>query len=198
MSEITEFLDDKPPPGQTPWVVRRAAQPIAVLEYDPAWPTAYTKLAGRIRTALGTRVLDISHIGSTSVPGLPAKPIIDIDLIVADPTREREWLPQLESAGFTLTVREPWWHEHRCLKSSVSAANVHVFGPDSPELWKHRIFRDHLIGHPADRDLYAKTKRAASKHSNDLGETVMEYNHRKEEVIRDIYRRAFLAAGLIG
>jgi len=74
---------------------------------------------------------------------------------------------------------------------------LHVFGFDSPEPVRHRIFRDWLRGNPADRDRYAAIKRQAAAAANARGEHVMEYNARKEQVIRDIYHRAFAAAGLL-
>ena len=196
--EIVTFLDDDPPPGQTPWVVQPHARPITIVEPDPLWPAAFEQLAARLRVALGARMLDVVHIGSTSVPGLPAKPIIDVDLIVADPSDESFWLPDLVAAGFVLTVREPWWHEHRLVTCSAPEANVHVFGPNAPEPWKHRVFRDHLRRDAADRALYASAKVAASRIASERAETMMEYTLRKQEVIRDIYGRAFRAAGFTG
>ena len=166
-------------------------------EPDPGWPRRYRELAARIREALGWRVLELEHVGSTSVPGLPAKPIIDIDLTVADSGREQDYVPALEAAGFTLTIREPWWCGHRMLRTDEPRCNLHVFGPDSPELVRHRIFREWLRGNPADRDMYAAAKRRAASEANAQSEHVMQYNARKERVIREIYQRAFTAAGLL-
>ena len=135
------------------------------------------------------------HVGSTSVPGLPAKPTIDIDLTVADPGREQDYVPALESAGFRLVIREPWWYCHRMLKSDEPRCNLHVFGFDSPELVRHRIFRDWLRGNPDESDLYAAAKRQAAAESNAAGEHGMQYNARKEQLLREIYHRAFLATG---
>lgn len=196
--EILAFDDSPPPPGESPWV--RGSEErhgdIAVVEPDPSWPAAYERIAERVRQALGARALQVEHVGSTSVPALPAKPIIDIDLIVADLSDEDGWLPPLEDAGFELRVREPWWHEHRCLKLWDPLVNLHVFGPDAPEPWKHRIFRDHLRRDAADRARYAAVKREAAAAANARGETVMQYNARKAAAIREIYARAFRAAGL--
>jgi GrpB-like predicted nucleotidyltransferase (UPF0157 family) len=77
-------------------------------------------------------VLQLEHVGSTSVPGLAAKPVIDIDLTVADPGRERDYVPALEMIGFRLMIREPWWHGHRMLQADEPPCNLHVFGFDSP------------------------------------------------------------------
>ena len=139
---------------------------LEVSEPDPAWPRHYDDLAARIRDALGWRALQLEHVGSTSVPGLPAKPVIDIDLTVADPDREERYLRPLERIGFRLVIREPWWYGHRALRASEPSCNLHVFGFDSPELVRHRIFRDWLRGNPAERDLYAATKRQAASEAN--------------------------------
>jgi len=192
------FDDFPPPPGANVWVAGAGPEiGIEVIDPDPDWPRQYDALAGRIREALGWRVLQLEHVGSTAVPGLPAKPIIDIDLTVADPGREQDYVPALEAAGFRLRVREPWWHGHRVLRADEPTCNLHVFGFDSPELIKHRIFRDWLRGNPGDRDRYAAIKRQAAADANAAAEHVMQYNARKQQVIREIYYRAFTAAGLL-
>jgi len=106
-AEIVSF-DDSLPSGADPWVPGAVPDVgIEVTDPDPAWPQQYDDLAGRIREALGWRVLQIEHVGSTSVSGLAAKPVIDIDLTVADPEREQDYVPALETIGFRLTTREP-------------------------------------------------------------------------------------------
>jgi GrpB-like predicted nucleotidyltransferase (UPF0157 family) len=108
-AEIVLFDGSPPPPGASPWVAGAApAAGIEVTDPDPSWPRRYDYLAGRIREALGWRAIQLEHVGSTSVPGLAAKPIIDIDLTVADPGREQDYVPALETVGFRLTIREPW------------------------------------------------------------------------------------------
>jgi GrpB-like predicted nucleotidyltransferase (UPF0157 family) len=115
-AEIVSFDNSSPPPGVDPWVPGAApATGIEVTEADPAWPRRYDDLAGRIRQALGWRVLQLEHVGSTAVPGLAAKPVIDIDLTVADPDPEQDYVPALEGTGFRLVIREPWWYGHRVL-----------------------------------------------------------------------------------
>ena len=197
-AEIVSFDDFPPPPGANVWVAGAGPEiGIEVIDPDPDWPRQYDALAGRIREALGWRVLQLEHVGSTAVPGLPAKPVIDIDLTVADPGREQDYVPALEAAGFRLRIREPWWHGHRVLRADEPPCNLHVFGFDSPELIKHRIFRDWLRGNPGDRDRYAAIKRQAAADANAAAEHVMQYNARKQQVIREIYYRAFTAAGLL-
>ncbi|GAA1487743.1 GrpB family protein [Brachybacterium sacelli] len=195
--QIIAFDDSPPPPGADPWVEPAVSEPIEIREHDPAWASCADEVGRQLRNALGGRALQVAHIGPTAVPGLPAKPLLDLDLTVADPDREQEWLPQLVAAGFRLTIREPWWYGHRMVALRAPAANVHVFGPDSPEPLRHLVFRDHLRRHDADRRLYGQVKRDAAAHANAAQELVMQYNARKEQVLRAVYARAFAAAGLL-
>jgi GrpB-like predicted nucleotidyltransferase (UPF0157 family) len=197
-AEIVTFTDPVPPAGADPWVPGTApATGIEVTDPDPGWPRLYDDLAARIRQGLGWRVLQLEHVGSTAVPGLAAKPVIDIDLTVAHPDCERDYVPALEEIGFLLVIREPWWYGHRVLRAGEPRCNLHVFGFDSPEPVRHRIFRDWLRGNPAERDSYAAVKHQAAAAANAAGEHVMQYNARKQQVIREIYHRAFLATGLL-
>lgn len=144
-------------------------QPPTIQDPDPSWPSAFATLESRIRAALGTRALAINHVGSTSVPGLPAKPVIDVDIVVADPTDEEAYVSALvgegwegqqaadglgtgmgpeggdRGAGLQFILREPDWQQHRFFVCTDPVANVHVFGPDSPEAVRHKIFRDWLV-----------------------------------------------------
>ena len=95
----------------------------------------------------------------TAEPGLAGKNVVDIDLTVTNPADEEAYVPALSSIGYILTVREPSWHQHRCLQMQSPRANVHVFGSDCPETIRHRMFRDWLSTHPADRLLYESAKR---------------------------------------
>jgi GrpB-like predicted nucleotidyltransferase (UPF0157 family) len=197
-SDVVTFHDDAPPPGESPYVPGAGpAASVEVVDPDPNWPDWFDRLADRIRQALGWRAIAVDHVGSTSVPDLPAKPIIDIDLTVADPDDEDAYVPALEAVGFELRVREPWWFGHRVLRATDPNCHLHVFGLDSPEPIKHRIFRDWLRGNPADADLYASVKREASRAATAAGEHSMQYNARKQHVVREIYERAFRATGLV-
>jgi GrpB-like predicted nucleotidyltransferase (UPF0157 family) len=198
--EITRHHDSPPPPGENPWVVGPSAPyDIRIVEYDDHWPAYFEHVAARIRDALGDRALEIHHVGSTSVPGLPAKPLIDVDLVVADPADEAAYVPDLEAAGFVHWIREPWWHEHRLLKYESPPTNLHVFGPDCPEVVRNLMFRQWLREQPDERALYAATKRSAAAEINARsgGGTAMDYNRVKEPVVREIYDRMFRAHGLL-
>ena len=176
---------------------RRVANKIEVVEPDASWPDAFEGLKSRISAALGATALSITHVGSTSVPGLPAKPLIDIDLTVPDVTDEDAYVPRLAAAGFDLLLREPSWHQHRFMCAYDPVANIHVWGPDCPEPVRHIIFRDWLIRTPADRDMYAQIKRESAVASNAAGEDVMGYNDRKGAVLQQILDRAFRDKGYI-
>jgi GrpB-like predicted nucleotidyltransferase (UPF0157 family) len=171
---------------------------VRVVSPNVLWPVYYETVARAIIETLGDVALSVEHIGSTAVPGLPAKPVIDIDLTVADARDEDRYVPALERHGFELVVREPWWYEHRCLYLKAPRCTLHVFSPDCAEAERHRIFRDWLRSHPADRSLYADAKVAAARATCATGGNVMDYNERKESVVREIYARAFRALGLLG
>ncbi|MEU7631767.1 GrpB family protein [Nocardia sp. NPDC049220] len=190
--EITRHHE--PDPAESPWV--NGAPPpetVSIVAYQPEWPRRYQAAATEIRAALGPAVMDIEHVGSTSVEGLAAKDVIDIDLTVADPRDEERYVPLLTRIGYILTVREPSWHQHRCLRLADPRVNLHVFGPECPEVIRHRMFRDWLRAHPEDRAHYEDAKRAAVPG----GGHVMDYNARKQETVRAIYDRLFRAAGML-
>jgi GrpB-like predicted nucleotidyltransferase (UPF0157 family) len=164
--------------------------PITVSAYDPEWPATFAQQEKQVRAALGARVLALEHIGSTAVPGLAAKDRVDIDLIVADPTAEDEYVPALRVAGYTLRTREPHWYEHRCLWTDDHGVSLHVFGPDCDEHLRHLILRDWLREHPADRERYEAEKyRVAAEHPMSMA----HYVHGKAGVIVDVLRRAGLS-----
>jgi GrpB-like predicted nucleotidyltransferase (UPF0157 family) len=165
----------------------RADGPIHLADYDPTWRVLYEHEAMRIRAALGDRVRILEHAGSTSVPGLAAKPIIDIVLGVADPVDEDRYVSDLESSGYALHIREPDFEEHRMFKGKDPAANLHVFAADSPEIVRMLAFRDRLRTHDDERRLYEATKRElAARHWT----FVQEYADAKSEVVEAIIARA--------
>ena len=134
------------------------SRPVEVVPYDDGWPAQYDVVAARVRAALGDRVLVLEHVGSTSVPGLAAKPVIDLTLVVADSGDEPAYVPDLEAAGFTLRVREPEWEEHRVLALEDPKTNLHVYSPGSGEPARVRMFRDWLRSHADDRAAYGALK----------------------------------------
>jgi GrpB-like predicted nucleotidyltransferase (UPF0157 family) len=160
--------------------------PVLLASHDPRWPGLYEREADRIRSVLGDRILLLEHIGSTSVPGLAAKPIIDILLVVADPADEPSYVSPLKRAGYRLVIREPGWHQHRVLKGPDTDINLHVHPPGSPEIDRNLRFRDHLRADQADRELYERVKRELA---GKRWTYVQQYADAKTEVITIIMER---------
>lgn len=140
-------------------VGRTRNEPIVVVDYDPAWPERFVEISTRLAGALGARAVRIDHVGSTAVPGLPAKPIVDVQISVPDVEDEPGYLPSIEGQGFDLRWIEPG---HRYLRPP----------PELPRLWQvhvctvgsdwervHLLFRDYLRAHPAAAVEYAALKR---------------------------------------
>jgi GrpB-like predicted nucleotidyltransferase (UPF0157 family) len=160
---------------------------IHLADYDPAWVRLFEREAERIRAALGSAALGVEHAGSTSVPGLAAKPIIDIVLVVADTTDEPAYVPAMEAAGYVLRVREPDWFEHRLFKGPDTTVNVHVFSAGCVEVERMLAFRDHLRADDADRELYEQTKRELAGRR---WKYVQHYANAKSDVVAEIMARA--------
>ena len=164
----------------------RLTSPIELSEPDPGWPQLYTREAERIRSLLGDDVVALEHVGSTSVPGLAAKPIIDILLVVPDSGDEPAYAPRLEAGGYVLRIREPDWHEHRMFKGPDAIVNLHVFSPGSPEIDRIVGFRDRLRSHPEELDLYLAAKRELAARD---WEFVQQYADAKTAVVESIIAR---------
>jgi GrpB-like predicted nucleotidyltransferase (UPF0157 family) len=160
---------------------------IPIVDYDPCWPALFAREADRIRSVLGIRALRIEHVGSTSVPGLVAKPVIDLVLAVADSRVEDAYAPSLHAAGYVLRIREPNWNEHRMFKGRDNDINLHVFSSGCPEIDRMLMFRDWLRGNATDRDLYARTKLALAQKE---WTHVQNYADAKTAVIQEIIARA--------
>lgn len=147
----------------------------------------FQREAARIRTTLGDRALLIEHIGSTSVPGLAGKPIIDLLLVVADSADEPAYVPALEAAGYVVRIREPNWYEHRMFKGPDTDVNLHVLSPGCPEIERILIFRDWLRGGASDRAGYERTKRELARQD---WEYTQNYADAKTAVVEAIIARA--------
>jgi GrpB-like predicted nucleotidyltransferase (UPF0157 family) len=161
--------------------------PVTLAEYDPSWPTLYAREAARIRATLGPDALLVEHVGSTAVPGLAAKPRIDIVLAVADSSDEPRYVPRLEAAGYVLRVREPDWHGHRVLKGPEIDVNLHVFSAGCSEIERMVRFRDHLRCDEGDRRLYERVKRNLAGR---IWRYTQNYADAKTEIVERILARA--------
>jgi GrpB-like predicted nucleotidyltransferase (UPF0157 family) len=181
---MSDALDDATLSGK----LLRPLRPtkVTIVDYDPDWPERFERRAAELRVILGDRARLVEHIGSTSVPGLAAKPIIDIVVGIDDPDDEQAYLPDLEAAGYDLRVREP---EHRCLRIGEpdEPVNLHCYPPDHIEIRRYLAFRDRLRASAADRELYAATKRRlAEREWRDIN----YYAEAKRPVIDEILARA--------
>jgi GrpB-like predicted nucleotidyltransferase (UPF0157 family) len=167
--------------------LQQLSGPIELVGYDPGWPALFEREADRIRATLGDRALLIEHVGSTSVPGLAAKPIIDMVLAVADSADEETYVAPLEAAGYVLRIREPEWHEHRILKGPDTNINLHVFTSGSDEIERMLAFRDRLRDHDDERLRYERAKRELAERR---WKYVQDYADAKTEVVEAIIARA--------
>ncbi len=165
---------------------------VVLAEYDPEWAKWFATAEAQIRGALGDAVLRLDHVGSTSVPGLAAKPLIDINLVVDDTTDEAAYVPKLEALGYVLRVREPDWYEHRLLRGYDPPVNLHVFPPGCEEIGRMLVFRDWLRTNDEDRELYARTKRELAAKE---WKYVQNYADAKTAVVGEILARAQAASG---
>jgi GrpB-like predicted nucleotidyltransferase (UPF0157 family) len=156
---------------------------IKIAEYDSTWPALFAKHAKIIADALGSAARRIEHIGSTSVPGLAAKPIIDILVVVKNSADESVYLRQMEAAGYVLRVREPDWHEHRMFRTPDRDVHVHIYSDGCPEITRILTFRDRLRRNSGDRTRYEQTKRRlATQDWSDMN----AYAQAKTVVIEDV------------
>jgi GrpB-like predicted nucleotidyltransferase (UPF0157 family) len=165
--------------------------PIQLADYDPAWPKLFAREARRITAALGDKVLRIEHVGSTAVPGLAAKPIIDVLLVVADSGAEQIYLSAMEAAGYVLHIREPDLDEHRMFKDPNASVQVHVLSEGCPEIERMLLFRDRLRINRDDRQLYERQKRELA---GEEWKYVQNYADAKGSVIEGIIARARVEA----
>lgn len=181
---LSHEIEDRPTEGIIGEIEKQA---IVIAEYDPAWPLRFGREEAKIRGALGPAALTIEHVGSTSVPGLAAKPIVDILLVVEDSGDEDSYLPDLEEAGYILRVREPGIEEHRMVRTPNKDVHVHILSPGSREGERLLLLRDHLRLDEVDRELYARTKRELATRD---WPSMQHYADAKTEVIEEILGRA--------
>lgn len=155
-----------------------------LVDPDPRWAGRYAAHEDRIRAAIGDVAVSVEHIGSTSVPGLAAKPIIDVLVTVGDITAEEDYLDPLLGAGYSLRVREPG---HRLVRPERREAHIHILEVGDPAAMDYLLLRDHLRTDPADRRLYETTKRELlTREWSDMN----AYADAKTGVIEEIKQRA--------
>lgn len=161
--------------------------PVRLADFDDEWPRRFEREAQRVAEALGERAWRVEHVGSTAVPGLAAKPIIDMLLVVADSAAEPGYLPDLEGAGYVLRIREPDWFEHRLFRDGAATVNLHVFSAGCVEIDRMIAFRDRLRTDAADRFLYEQRKRELARRT---WRYLQDYADAKSAVVEEIISRA--------
>lgn len=171
------------------------ASSIAIAEYDPGWPQLFEREAKRVRSILGDQILQLEHVGSTSVPGLAAKPKIDMVLALPDSGDEARYVALMENGGFVLRIREPEWFEHRLFKGPDTDINLHVFSFGCSEIDRMLGFRDWLRTHDHDRLLYERTKRDLASRT---WKYTQNYADAKNAVVDEIAARAGLTERVRG
>lgn len=142
----------------------RASHPVVLCDYDPAWPRRAADLSAPIRHALGGALIDIHHIGSTAVPGLAAKPVIDLIPIVRDLEELDRLRPRLESLGYRWRGENGLPGRHYFTLDDAEgarAAHLHAYEAGHPDIARHLAFRDWLRVHPGEARAYAVEKRRA-------------------------------------
>lgn len=186
-SEFVPLTEEQMLAAHVDGVLEQLNGTIYLADYDPEWSRLFEREAERVRAALGERVLLLEHVGSTSVPGLAAKPRIDMLLVVADSADEQAYVPPMERAGYKLHIREPEWFEHRLFKGPDTAINLHTFSFGCSEVDTMLLFRDWLRTHPADRQLYESAKRELASRN---WKYTQNYADAKTDVVRGILTRA--------
>jgi GrpB-like predicted nucleotidyltransferase (UPF0157 family) len=162
----------------------REQREIVTVEYDASWPARFETERARVQQALGSRAIRIEHIGSTAVPGLAAKPIIDLLVTVEDPNDEAASGPALTAIGYELRVREPG---HRMFRTPERDVHVHVWRDADAEVTRYLRFRDQLRRSAADRHAYERLKRELARREwSDMN----HYADAKGPVIEDILARS--------
>lgn len=157
---------------------------VVIVDYDPGWPARFESECERVRLVLGAAVMRIEHIGSTAVPGLGAKPVIDLLVTVEDPEEDAVLVPAMESAGYLLRVREAG---HRMFRAPARDVHVHVWADSDPEVERYLRFRDQLRQSAEDRLAYEHLKRELAKRKWD---DMNDYADAKSELIASILNKA--------
>lgn len=173
---------------QSQRVAQRQRDPGALQLLDHSWAAEYEKVRRAIEASLPGSVRRLTHVGSTAIPGIIGKPVVDIDLLVDDVTDEATYVPQLETAGFRLIFRDDLaGAPHRQLTFAEPNTNLHAWNVDAIEPQRHELFTRWLASHPDERLLYSDTKAVAA------ADPSQRYNDGKAAVVYDIYERAFAA-----
>ncbi|MDP9364356.1 MAG: GrpB family protein [Chloroflexota bacterium] len=172
-------LDDAP--DQAP------PDPVVLVDADPAWPGTFTRIRERVASALGDLTLAIDHVGSTAVPGLPAKPIVDVDVVVpvggvSEAIERLATLGYVHRGDLGVAGREAF-----ARPPGTPPHHLYVCARDAPECRRHLVFRDYLRAHPDVALAYADLKKELARRFRD---DRAAYSQAKSAFVEDVLRRA--------
>jgi GrpB-like predicted nucleotidyltransferase (UPF0157 family) len=165
----------------------REMEPVDLVPYDSAWASRFVRWRDRIAHVLGHHAVRVEHVGSTSVPGLAAKPILDIQVSVTDLADETSYAPALEAVGVQLRSRDVYHRYFRTYPDRPREVHVHVCSAGGEWEREHLLFRDYLRNHPAACDAYSVAKLEAARLWRD---DRIAYTDAKNDVILDILEAA--------
>ena len=167
---------------QNEWFDKPGGEPVELSEPDPSWPDAAAEWADRIQSAITPTIATVEHVGSTAVPGLEAKPVLDLQVAVPDITDEADYRPGLESLGLVLRQRASDNRFFRPPAGEPRTVHVHVCGSGSAWERDHLHFRDRLRADPTLAASYAALKRGLAAQ---VGHERFAYNNGKAQFIAD-------------
>lgn len=167
------------------WFDRPGAEPVEVHEPSARWAEVAEAWSAEIGDALAATRARVEHVGSTAVPGLPAKPVIDLQVSVPDVDDEPAYRPALESLGLVLRAREPWHRFFRPPAGQPRTVHVHICTHGSDWEREHLLFRDHLRRHPETAASYADLKRHLAQ---ELGHDRLAYAEGQDRVHSESHR----------
>jgi GrpB-like predicted nucleotidyltransferase (UPF0157 family) len=163
-------------------------EPVVIVDYDPRWPDLFEELRAPVVAALGDLVVIVEHVGSTAVPGLAAKPIIDMDVVVPSIPDIPEAIARLATLGYVhrgdlgVPGREAF-----ISPAGKPRHHLYVCALGSDELRRHRSFRDYLLTHPDAARAYGALKKDAALR---FGDDRAAYNQAKTRFVEGMLRRA--------
>lgn len=161
---------------------------VTVVPYDPSWPGEFEKIRREVEEALGSLVLSVEHVGSTSVPGLAAKPIIDLDVVIGNETALEDVILVMACLGYAhegdlgIPGREAFCYEG---KEHLMKHHLYVCRESSSELKRHMAFRDHLRKHQEAMQEYGRIKLEAAALYPD---SIDAYMAHKNDCIQNLYQ----------
>jgi GrpB-like predicted nucleotidyltransferase (UPF0157 family) len=175
--------------------VERSSEPVVVVEYRAEWPALFESWRGRLLRALGEAAIRIEHVGSTAVPGLAAKPVVDVLVAVRDVGAVDEYRPAIERAGVPFRVRESDHALFRPDDGPARVVHVHVCSAGSQWERDHLLFRDYVLAHPEAAAEYARLKHDLARR---FGDDRLAYTDAKTGFVLDALDAAKQWAAVTG